>query len=178
MSQPSRRVMAGGVYQPRSKSAAMADALADARRSLARLTQILILRSAGVVLFLSTFAALLALVSYDSHDASLNNATGIEPSNLLGGFGATAADMLLQGFGIAAIAFIAPPMVWGVRALMGQHLSHTMGRAFAWPLGCVLFAAGLGILPAPMTLPAGTGGLIGIAVASRHICHIGTLLGV
>jgi S-DNA-T family DNA segregation ATPase FtsK/SpoIIIE len=176
MSQATRRVMAGGVYQPRSKSAAMADALADARRSLARLTQLLIMRGAGVVLFLSTAAALLALVSYDSHDASLNNATGIEPSNLLGGLGATAADLLLQAFGIAAVAALAPPMVWGVRALMGRHLSHTMGRAFAWPLGCVLFAAGLGILPAPMTLPAGTGGLIGIAVASLS-AHVGQVYG-
>ena len=176
MSQATRRVMAGGVYQPRSKSAAMADALADARRSLARLTQLLIMRGAGVVLFLSTAAALLALVSYDSHDASLNNATGIEPSNLLGGLGATAADLLLQAFGIAAVAALAPPMVWGVRALMGRHLSHTMGRAFAWPLGCVLFAAGLGILPAPMTLPAGTGGLIGIAVASLS-AHAGQVYG-
>jgi S-DNA-T family DNA segregation ATPase FtsK/SpoIIIE len=164
--------MAASVYQPRSKSAAMADALADARRSLARLTQILIMRSAGLVLFLTTFAALLALVSYDSRDASLNNATGIEPSNLLGGLGATAADLLLQAFGIAAVAALAPPMVWGVRALMGQHLTHTMGRAFAWPLGTVLFAAGLGILPAPMTLPAATGGLIGIAAAALS-AHVG-----
>ncbi|HTP77609.1 MAG TPA: DNA translocase FtsK 4TM domain-containing protein [Rhizomicrobium sp.] len=172
MSQATRRVMAGGVYQPRSKSAAMADALADARRSLARLTKILIMRSAGLTVFLTTFAALLALISYDSRDASLNNATGIEPSNLLGGLGATAADLLLQAFGIAAIAALVPPMVWGVRALMGQHLTHTMGRAFAWPLGTVLFAAGLGVLPAPMTLPAGTGGLIGIAVAALS-AHVG-----
>ena len=172
MSQATRRVMPGGVYQPRSKSAAMADALADARRSLARLTKILIMRSAGLTVFLTTFAALLALISYDSRDASLNNATGIEPSNLLGGLGATAADLLLQAFGIAAIAALVPPMVWGVRALMGQHLTHTMGRAFAWPLGTVLFAAGLGVLPAPMTLPAGTGGLIGIAVAALS-AHVG-----
>jgi S-DNA-T family DNA segregation ATPase FtsK/SpoIIIE len=130
MSQASRR-MTAGVYQPRSKGAAMADALADARRSLARLIQMLIMRGAGILLFLCATAALLALVSYDSRDASLNNATGVEPSNLLGGLGATAADLLLQAFGIAAIAALAPPMVWGLRALRGRHLSHTMGRALA-----------------------------------------------
>ena len=43
MSQAQRRIMAGGVYQPRSKGAAMADALADARRSLARLLSLVIL---------------------------------------------------------------------------------------------------------------------------------------
>jgi len=171
MSQASRR-MTAGVYQPRSKGAAMADALADARRSLARLIQMLIMRGAGILLFLCATAALLALVSYDSRDASLNNATGVEPSNLLGGLGATAADLLLQAFGIAAIAALAPPMVWGLRALRGRHLSHTMGRAFAWPLGTVLFAAGLGILPAPLNLPAGTGGLIGIAAAALS-AHVG-----
>jgi S-DNA-T family DNA segregation ATPase FtsK/SpoIIIE len=124
------------------------------------------------LLFLCATAALLALVSYDSRDASLNNATGVEPSNLLGGLGATAADLLLQAFGIAAIAALAPPMVWGLRALRGRHLSHTMGRAFAWPLGTVLFAAGLGIFPAPLNLPAGTGGLIGIAAAALS-AHVG-----
>ena len=171
MSQASRR-MTAGVYQPRSRGAAMADALADARRSLARLIQMLIMRGAGILLFLCATAALLALVSYDSRDASLNNATGVEPSNLLGGLGATAADLLLQAFGIAAIAALAPPMVWGLRALRGRHLSHTMGRAFAWPLGTVLFAAGLGIFPAPLNLPAGTGGLIGIAAAALS-AHVG-----
>jgi S-DNA-T family DNA segregation ATPase FtsK/SpoIIIE len=176
MSQATRRMVAGGVYQPRSRGAAMADALADARRSLARLLQLMIMRGAGVVLFLSTAAALIAVLSYDSRDASLNNATGVEPSNLLGGLGATAADLLLQAFGIAAIAALAPPMVWGVRALMGRNLSHTMGRAFAWPLGTVLFAAGLGVFPAPLALPAGTGGLIGIAATSLS-AHVGQVYG-
>jgi S-DNA-T family DNA segregation ATPase FtsK/SpoIIIE len=152
----------------------MADALADARRSLARMVQMLIMRGAGILLFLCAMSALLALVSYDSRDASLNNATGVEPSNLLGGLGATAADLLLQAFGVAAIAALAPPLVWGLRALMGRHLSHTMGRAFAWPLGTVLFAAGLGVFPAPLSLPAGTGGLIGLAAASlsTHVAQV------
>jgi S-DNA-T family DNA segregation ATPase FtsK/SpoIIIE len=171
MSQAARR-MTAGVYQPRSRGAAMADALADARRSLARLIQMLILRGAGILLFLCAAAALLALVSYDSRDASLNNATGVEPSNLLGGLGATAADLLLQAFGVAAIAALAPPLIWGLRALMGRHLSHTIGRAFAWPLGTVLFAAGLGVFHAPLSLPAGSGGLIGIAAAALS-AHVG-----
>ena len=165
MSQATRRMMAGGVYQPRSKSAAMADALADARRSLAHLTQIVIRRSVAVVLILSTTAALVALFSYDSRDASLNNATGVEPSNLLGGLGATAADLLLQGFGLASILFLAPLLSWGFVAMRGKTLRRVFWRGFAWPMGTFLVAAGLGIFPAPMTLPAGTGGLIGISVA-------------
>src|SRR5258707_7340445 len=143
MSPATRRITAGGVYQPRSKGAAMADALADARRSLARLTTLLIMRGAGLLLFLGSAAAVLALFSYDPSDPSWNNATGNSSANLLGGPGAMAADMLLQAFGLAALAALAPPLVWGVRALMGHHLKHAMWRAFAWPLGAVLAAAGL-----------------------------------
>ncbi|HJW40554.1 MAG TPA: DNA translocase FtsK 4TM domain-containing protein [Rhizomicrobium sp.] len=176
MSQATRRVMAGGVYQPRSRGAAMADALADARRSLARLFQMLAMRGAGALLFLGSLAALVALVSYDPSDPSWNNATGASTANWFGGMGAMAADMLLQAFGIAAIAALAPPLVWGIRALSGLHLKHAMWRAFAWPLGTVLTAAGLGIVPAFASLPAQNGGLIGIAVGALS-AHVGQVYG-
>jgi S-DNA-T family DNA segregation ATPase FtsK/SpoIIIE len=61
--------------------------------------------------------------------------------------------------------------VWGTRALMGRSLRHALARVFAWPLGTIFLAAGLGILPRPLSLPAGAGGMIGIAVAglSQHV---------
>jgi S-DNA-T family DNA segregation ATPase FtsK/SpoIIIE len=155
-----------GVYQPRRRGAAMADALVDARRALDRLSRLLVMRGAGLVVLLATFAVLLALVSYDSGDASLNNAAGGEVSNLLGPVGAVAADLLLQLFGFAALAFAIPLIVWGTRALLGRTLRQALARAFAWLLGTVLLAAGLGVLPPPQSLPAGAGGVIGIAVAA------------
>ena len=165
MSTATRR-MIGGVYQPRSRGAVMADAMADARRALGRLMRILAMRGAGALLLLGTATVLLALVSYNSGDASLDNATGRAVSNWLGPIGATAADLLLQAFGFAAIAFLVPPVVWGTRALMGQSLRHGVARAFAWPLGTIFLAAGLGILPRPESMPAGAGGMIGIAVTA------------
>ncbi|MEI9990682.1 MAG: DNA translocase FtsK 4TM domain-containing protein [Rhizomicrobium sp.] len=152
----------------------MADALADARRALARLARLAIMRGAGALLFLGSGAALVALAGYDPSDPSWNNATGGPTANWLGGMGAMAADMLLQAFGIAAIAALAPPLVWGVRALRGLHLKHAMWRAFAWPLGTLLLAAGLGVLPAFKSLPAQDGGLIGIAAASMsaHVAQV------
>ena len=162
MNGASRR-MTAGVYQPRSRGAAMADALADARRSLANLMRVLAVRGAGVVLFLASLACVLALVTYSPDDASLNNATGREVANWLGPFGATAADLLLQQFGIAAITFLGPPMAWGICALLGKSLRYPIWRAFAWPLGTLFVSAGLGILPRPLWLPAGVGGWIGIA---------------
>jgi len=174
MSQAQRRIMAGGVYEPRSRGAAMADALSDARRSLGRLMQLVIMRGAGALLLLSGLAALLALITYDSGDASLNNATGVTPSNLLGGLGATAADILLQAFGLAAVFVLAPLLTWGFVAMRGHTLRHVFWRGFAWPMGTLLVAAGLGVFPAVTSLPAGDGGLIGIAAAklSAHVAQV------
>src|ERR1700742_1486827 len=164
-----------GVYQPRTRKAAFQDAMSDARERLTRALSVAAMRGAGLVLFLGSVAALVALATYNSADASMNNATGAEPTNLLGGFGATAADLLLQTFGIAALAFLAPPAFWGVKALTGKHLSHAIWRAFAWPLGTLFVAAGLGIVTGPQTLPTtGCGGLIGVAVKglSAHVAQV------
>src|ERR1051326_7447949 len=93
------------VYVPLSRKAAFSDALAEARRAVARAIRIALLRGAGLLVFLSACAGLVALATFSPGDASLNNATIREPSNWLGGFGATAADLLLQTFGIAALTF-------------------------------------------------------------------------
>jgi len=160
----------GGVYHPRARGGAMSDALADARAAVARLARMAMLRGAGLLLFAVACAALLALISHHADDASLNNANGRAVSNLLGPLGAVAADLLLQTFGFAAVAFLAPPAFWGLRALSGKTLRHAMWRLLAWPLGTLTIAAGLGIFPAPSSLPAGLGGMIGIATAglSNH----------
>jgi DNA segregation ATPase FtsK/SpoIIIE, S-DNA-T family len=158
--------MVGGVYHPRSKGGAMSDALADARRALARLARIAVMRGAGALLFAAALAALAALASYSGDDASFNNANARPVTNLLGPLGATAADLLLQTFGFAAIFAFAPLLVWGIRALTGKSLRYAMWRLLAWPLGTVTMAAGLGVVPSPASLPAGAGGWIGIAAAS------------
>ncbi|MDE2466016.1 MAG: DNA translocase FtsK 4TM domain-containing protein, partial [Alphaproteobacteria bacterium] len=163
-----------GVYQPRSRKNALADQLAEARLAMVRFLRSLALRLTGLLLFAGTSAALLALVTYNSADASLDNATGAAPTNLLGSLGAVAADLLLQTFGIAALAALAPPAVWGVRALAGKPPPEATWRAVSWPLGALLIAAGLGVLPAPQALPAGAGGLIGIAAAGLA-SHVGAV---
>jgi S-DNA-T family DNA segregation ATPase FtsK/SpoIIIE len=155
--------MIGGVYHPRARGGAMSDALADAKRAMNRLVRMVALRGAGMMLLAAAAAALLALASYSSDDASLNNATLRDASNWLGVFGAVGADLLLQIFGLASLAFLAPLFVWGWRACRGRSIKYAMWRLLAWPLGTVTVAAGLGLFPQPATLPAGTGGLIGIA---------------
>src|SRR6185503_9625551 len=90
--------------------------------------------------------------------------------------GAVAADLLLQTFGFAAVAFLAPPAFWGLRALSGKTLRHAIWRLVAWPLGTLTIAAGLGVFPAPSSLPAGLGGMIGIAAAGLS-AHAGQVYG-
>ncbi|MEY4964560.1 MAG: hypothetical protein RL274_143 [Pseudomonadota bacterium] len=161
--------MIGGVYHPRAKGGAMSDALADAKRAVNRLTRMVALRGAGLTLVLAAAAALIALVTYASDDASLNNANVRDVANWLGPLGAVAADLMLQIFGLAAIAFLAPLFVWGARALRGKSLKYAMWRLVAWPLGTVTVAAGLGLFPQPATLPAGAGGMIGIAASGLSV---------
>jgi len=166
--------MIGGVYHPRAKGGAMSDALADAKRAMNRLTRMVALRGAGLTLVLAAFAALVALASYSSSDASLNNANVNDVGNWLGPLGAVAADLMLQIFGIAALAFLAPLFVWGGRALRGKSIKYAMWRLVAWPLGTITVAAGLGLFPQPATLPAGAGGMIGIAAhgLSMHAAQV------
>src|ERR1700712_4525338 len=139
--------MIGGVYHPRAKGGAMSDALADAKRAMNKLVRMIALRGAGAMLVLAGAAALVALLSYSADDASLNNANMRDISNWLGPLGAVAADLLLQIFGWAALAFLAALFVWGVRALTGRTLKYAMWRLLAWPLGTLTVAAGLSLLP-------------------------------
>jgi len=166
--------MIGGVYHPRARGGAMSDALADARAAMNRLLRILAMRGAGLTLIVAAFAALLALVSYSADDASLNNANLRPVANWLGPLGAVAADLLLQIFGLAAVAFLAPLLVWGARALRGKSLKYAMWRLLAWPLGTLTVAAGIGLLPPSARLPAGDGGMIGIAASglSAHAAQV------
>jgi S-DNA-T family DNA segregation ATPase FtsK/SpoIIIE len=163
-----------GAYQPRTRRAELADSLDDLRRAFADFVATVAFRGAGALLVLGCGAILAALVSYSSEDASFNNATSRGPANLLGGFGATGADLLYQMFGLAALAAIAAPMVWGVYAILGKHLRNSGWRAIAWPVGTLCAAAGLGALPSPISLPAGAGGLVGLASLglARHLATI------
>jgi S-DNA-T family DNA segregation ATPase FtsK/SpoIIIE len=139
----------------------MAENLADARRKIVSWLRLALFRGAGLMVLVAAAAVLVALICYNPNDPSPDNATGRETTNLLGPVGATAANLLLQYFGFAALAFLVPPIVWGTRAMMGWPLRYAVLRACAWPLGTVLLAAGLGIVPKPDSFAAG--GVIGFA---------------
>jgi len=151
---------------PRARGAAMSDALAEARIALARLTQLAILRGAGLLVLLSNRRRGPRAGELFSSDPSLNNATGGAVTNWLGPLGATAADVLLQAFGIAAFAFLHRSPCGARRALMGKGLSRAV-VARRWPGRWARSGRGRSRLAASTEkLPAGMGGWIGIAASS------------
>src|SRR5579871_2361928 len=158
------RTRALGAYQPRTRRGVFADRIEDFRRRVENFVAAVLYRGSGLLLLLGALAGLVALGSYNPADSSLNNAAGGEPVNWLQGPGATAADLLLQLIGLAAYGALGVPLIWGAMALGGRGLRHANWRAIAWPAGTLVLAGGLGGLPSPLVLPAGSGGLVGLAV--------------
>ncbi|KQU61541.1 cell division protein FtsK [Sphingomonas sp. Leaf339] len=122
---------------------------------------------AAATLFVVTLALALSLASYHPGDPAINTASGQAAANLLGLPGAWIADLLLSLFG-PAVALLLPvgPIVasrlW--RDLPpGRWLRMLAGTA----LGVALMASALAFIStsAVLALPAGWGGVIGIAVA-------------
>ncbi|QMW21805.1 FtsK/SpoIIIE family DNA translocase [Sandaracinobacteroides saxicola] len=112
------------------------------------------------------FGILLALVSYDPGDPSLNHVTERAAVNWLGRPGAFVADLGLQGFGYAAVLLAVLPLVAGVKLLIGQRVRWR--RALLWLVLAMLlaaFAAGL-LWRQPLgLLDAGPGGVAGLIAA-------------
>ena len=62
----------------------------------------------GLALIGAAAIATAALASWSVKDPSLSYATGASVHNLLGTWGALAADLLMQLFGVAAVAILLP----------------------------------------------------------------------
>ena len=110
----------------------------------------------GLLLAAAGLALLLALLTYDRHDPSLDTATAQPVGNMVGQPGATLADALLQGFGVAAglpgVALLAWAWRVGSHRGLGSVLLRLVALLAALPVVAATFAA----LP---VLLAGDGGL-------------------
>ncbi|MCW3477263.1 FtsK/SpoIIIE family DNA translocase [Limobrevibacterium gyesilva] len=132
----------------------------------------------AIMLALAGLTVLVALASYDVHDPSLNTATVAPARNLVGPIGAIAADLLLQGFGVAGMLPGLALLAWAWR--IGSHrglgglplrlaallaampvlggalagIPGLHGGGVAWPTQAGLGGAG-GLLLADDTLSAG-----------------------
>ena len=117
----------------------------------------------GVALILLAILLALALASWSVQDPSLSHATNAPIRNALGFPGAIVADLLMQLFGVAALAFVLPVAVWGWRLASHRPLRRERIRLIFWILGVLLATAFASCLPRSATwpLPAGLGGVIG-----------------
>ena len=125
----------------------------------------------GYALGLASALLLLALVSYDAADPSLDTATTGPIHNLLGMPGAAVADLLLQLFGLAAALPVLALAAWSFRLFAGRGTAGSFGRFVALVLAMPVVAGVFGSLPGPhgvrlaWPVSAGPGGAIGALLA-------------
>ncbi|HUB16430.1 MAG TPA: DNA translocase FtsK 4TM domain-containing protein [Acetobacteraceae bacterium] len=126
----------------------------------------------ALLLGLVGLALLVALASYDPRDPSMNTATDRHVANLAGSFGASVADVLLQGFGVAGLLPGVALLAWAWRIGSHQGLGSVPGRIAALlaslPVLAAVFAA---FTPHAVAWPtvAGPGGAIGALLASAGL---------
>jgi S-DNA-T family DNA segregation ATPase FtsK/SpoIIIE len=118
---------------------------------------------AGLGLIGASALAAVALATWSVKDPSFSHATSAPVRNLLGTWGAVAADLLMQLFGLASIAVILPIALWGWRLFTHRRLDRWRLRLGLWIAGMPLAAAFASCLARTATwpLPTGLGGVIG-----------------
>jgi DNA segregation ATPase FtsK/SpoIIIE, S-DNA-T family len=116
----------------------------------------------GVVAGLSGLALLVALASHDPADPSFSTATARGALNLAGPVGAAVSDVLLQGFGWAALLPGAALLAWAWRLGSHRGLGLFPARVAALLAALPLLAALLTVAPPlPGPVQAGPGGVSG-----------------
>ncbi|WP_020173645.1 DNA translocase FtsK [Methyloferula stellata] len=120
----------------------------------------------GLALVLGTSLLAIALATWSVQDPSLNHATQGAVRNLLGAPGAIVADLIMQMFGLSAVAFLAPLTFWGWRLLTARRLERLKLRFILWVLGGLAAAGFASLLPVTTRwpLPTGLGGVVGDAM--------------
>ncbi len=126
---------------------------------------------AGGGLILLCLALLLALASYNPSDPSLNTATTLSPRNWLGLPGAWVADLLLQGFGLAALAIVLPIGALGLQLAQGLDVADRRARLWWLMASVILLIVGLALLPwsASWRVDGSLAGAIGKVIAPAFV---------
>jgi S-DNA-T family DNA segregation ATPase FtsK/SpoIIIE len=132
--------------------------------------------AAGAAFLVASFLLILGLASYNHGDPSWNHAaTGI-PTNILGPAGAYGADILIQGFGLAAALLPLTMLAWAFRLLLNRGLALLWLRLLLLPPTLVTAATALAVIPAPAMWPtlAGLGGAVGSVIlgTAARLSHL------
>lgn len=119
--------------------------------------------AAGIGIVGVALAALVALVSYNPGDPSLNTATDAAVQNWLAEPGAIFADAVLQSIGLATLVPLVIIAAWGGRVMRAETISWLWLRTVSIPAAALLLSIGLSgfVQPSTWSLPAGLGGFSG-----------------
>jgi S-DNA-T family DNA segregation ATPase FtsK/SpoIIIE len=123
----------------------------------------------GMLQALLAALLLVALISWNPADPSLNAASGAAPTNWLGLNGALFADLFMQSLGLGALPAAILLIAFGLAAAIGdaiqQRLKPSPLKALSATGGVLALSAALSALASPAAWPlaAGLGGLWGDA---------------
>jgi S-DNA-T family DNA segregation ATPase FtsK/SpoIIIE len=120
----------------------------------------------GIGLIVIAICIALALVSWSVQDPSFNQAVNRPVSNLLGRPGAMLSDIMIQLFGLGAMAWLAPLGFLGFRLMSGKSITPIKLRIAVWIFGGLAACAIISALPiiGNWPLPIGLGGITGDAI--------------
>ena len=120
----------------------------------------------GAALLVGLIAMGIALMTWSIQDPSLNHATAAPIHNWLRGPGAIASDLVMQLFGLSAIAIMMPLAFWGWTLVTTRRLARIGMRVALLFLGALCAAGVAALLPisAHWPLPSGLGGVVGDVV--------------
>jgi len=122
---------------------------------------------------------LAALSSYAPADPSLNAVTDAPVQNWLGSAGAVIADVMVQGFGLAAIVPALVGLAWGLLLIRKQPIRQIWLRLTCILAAAILIAITIAAIPpfAGWPLVTGLGGVSGQILLQR-LAHLIQALGV
>ncbi len=117
----------------------------------------------GLLLVVFAIFAVFALATWNAADPSFSHATDAPVTNAMGFAGAAISDLLMQFFGLASLAVLAPLVFWNYALVLNHRWHYRVRRLALWALGSLLTAAVLGCVPATdqWPLPSGLGGVMG-----------------
>ncbi len=129
-----------------------------------------VLQLLGLLLLAAGAMFVIALLSYDPSDPSLNTARGTgRINNFLGRPGAVISDLSLQTLGLAAALLVPVLVAWGGRLASRHALPQPSLRIASLVFALLFGSVALAAAPAPESWPLdpGLGGLVGTLIVSQ-----------